>query len=124
MRFDSLKINVTAAGSAGSATGATTTTAIVEGRIYSVHLDYSTGHTTGTDVVLKTAGTNMPSFTVLSLTNNKTDGWYYPRVAAHTTTGGATGGSAFMLAVFDALQLTVAATDPNETVTAYVLLER
>lgn len=62
----------------------------VSGFVYAVYVKYNHSPGAGTDVVVKTStGTAPPSVTILSLTNANTDGWFYPREEAHTTTGAA-----------------------------------
>lgn len=75
---------VTTAGSNGSASGNAQTTHIASGRIVAVHLDYTNQPST-TDVTITTP--NAPVATILTVNNNNTDGWYYPRVQVQGTTG-------------------------------------
>lgn len=49
-----------------------------------MHVDYTAGISSTTDITLTQAS---PSLTVLQLTDVITDGWYYPTVQVHDTTG-------------------------------------
>lgn len=91
----------------------------IVGVILAVHLDYdSTG--SGTDVTL-TSGT--PSQALLSVANNNTDGWYYPRTPLHQASDGAVIAGAYApVFVNDALTLTIAGGTAAGIVTATILV--
>ena len=57
----------------------------VNGQLYAVYLDYhaSAPATTDVTVVLNEA----PSATILTVTDNATDGWYFPREQVHSNAG-------------------------------------
>lgn len=77
-----------AAGSAGSATNNTDTTAVVSGRVLALYVRYNDSPPAGTtDVTVATAGTQHPAVTILTLTDAATDGWFYPRAVAQDTAG-------------------------------------
>jgi hypothetical protein len=79
------KISVTPAGESGAATGDTTTSVPINGRLLGVHIDYDADAHANTDVTVAT--TSAPVTTILTISNNKTDGWYYPLHALHGSTG-------------------------------------
>lgn len=79
---------VATTGSAGSATGSTN--AGIPGgygQVVSVSLDYSGSAPATTDVTIKSNGE-----TILTVSNNKTDGVYYPRAAVCDSAGSAISG--------------------------------
>lgn len=71
-----------AAGGAGVATNNVDTPRLC-GRVVGIYVDYTgTAAPATTDVVIKTKGTDSghaPTFTILTLTNKNTDGWFWPR---------------------------------------------
>ncbi len=84
-----LKISTT--GSAGTATGSAVL-ALPLSELVAIYLDYHASAPSTTDLTLTSPG-NPASLTVLTLSNNATDGWYYPRVQDHDNTGSAVTGS-------------------------------
>lgn len=76
--LDTIKITVTLAGADGSATGATTSSDVILGELVGIYLDYTSEPAT-CDITITTAST--PARTLLTVTDNATDGWYY---VAHT----------------------------------------
>jgi len=78
------QVTVSATGAAGAATGSGSTDGMVHGRVFAVYVDYTAGITETTDLTLTQAS---PSMTVLVLADNATDGWYYPTVQVHSTSG-------------------------------------
>lgn len=85
IKYERLEITVT--GANGAATGTTKSRPIM-GRLLGVHIDYTSQPITA-DVTVATAGAGVPALTLLAVANNATDGWYFPRVAIHTTAGAA-----------------------------------
>lgn len=86
--MEALIISVTTTGAAGSATGDTTSAIVLRGKLHAVYLDYNAsapGATT--DVAISQA--QAPSATLLTVTNNATDGWYFPRQQVCDTAGAA-----------------------------------
>lgn len=78
------QVVVTATGNEGAAVGSGSTGRDLHGHIYALHLDFATGVTSTTDITLTQAS---PSLTVLLLTNNYTDTWYYPAVEQTDSAG-------------------------------------
>jgi hypothetical protein len=118
-KIDVIRLVVDVAGSAGSATGSTTSNDGVNGRVLAVHTDYTSQPAT-TDVTLTSSS---PSQTILTLTDNNTDALDYPRRLVQGSNG------ADLTAVYDAfivagkLTATVAQGDPvtaGVIVTVYV----
>lgn len=75
-------IDVTSAGSDGSAVGNTDSPQI-QGEILAVHLAY-TGQPSTADVTLKMVS---PEQTILTVGNANSNGWFYPRVAVQDNLG-------------------------------------
>lgn len=110
---------ITTSGSDGSATGNDATPAPVVGTIKAVHIDYSAGQPATTDVVLTTV--ESPVQTILTVADNKNDGWYYPRVpvqdaAGATVTYDGTNEIYEPIDVCDHVKATVSQGDDTETV--------
>jgi hypothetical protein len=71
------RLSVTTTGGDGSATGNSTTEAIVRGKLHAVYLDYHASAPNTTDVTV--AIVEAQAVTLLTVSNNATDGWYLPR---------------------------------------------
>lgn len=119
-----------AAGAAGSATSNATTTNVVAGKVYGVYLDYLDSPPAATcDVTVATSGVAHPAVTILAITNAATDGWWYPRVPTHSTTGAAAlyagGGAAVndLIPIADTVKVTIAQADAADGVNVWLLME-
>lgn len=71
----------------GSGDGIDTAAYSRQGWIEAIDVDYAGTADAGTDVVISCVSGPGRDLTILTLTNNKTDGWYYPRAVAHTPAG-------------------------------------
>lgn len=113
---------ITTTGSDGSATASARSSRVESGRVVAVHLNYSAGQAATTDVTL-TAGT--PAQTVLVVSNNATDGWYYPHTPAHLASDGSvvSGGTVLGVPVEGYINVSAAQADNGETVTVTLMLE-
>lgn len=126
--FDVLKVAVTTTGSDGEATGSGETELPVNGKLYAVYMDYHATAPATTDVTI--ALTEPPSATILTLTDDKTDGWRFPREQAHSNAGvGLTydGTHVVVEAPPVAGNLTVSVAQANaltDCVTVYLFIER
>lgn len=78
---------ITASGSAGAATGSASTDRELHGYVYAVHLDFTSGISSTTDITVTQAS---PSLTILDLSNYYTDTWYYPVVQQTDSSGSGT----------------------------------
>jgi len=112
----------------GTATGNETITSArpLNGIVRGVYIDYQVTPNAATDVVLAT--TNAPAKTVLTVTNNATDGWYYPHAimqddAAADVTYDGTNEIYVPIAINDYLSITTTGADSDQETTVYVLLE-
>lgn len=76
------RVTVTTTGANGSAAGTATTLRPIEGLLLAIHIDYAAGDAATADVTIATTGTSYPAQTLLVRSDSKTDGWFYPRVAA------------------------------------------
>lgn len=81
-RFERLVL--TAEGEPGAAAGSATSGTRLQGDIRAVYIDYGGSVTSTTDITLSLSS---PAGVVLGLTNNTTDGWYYPSVQFTSPTG-------------------------------------
>lgn len=109
---------ITVAGSAGSATGSTTI-GPVNGLLCAVYVDYTDQPATA-DLTLAQAA---PAHTFLTITDNGTDRWAYPRLLVQSTAG------ANLTAIYDRVPLdgyvtaSIAQGDAG-AVTVYLLVEK
>lgn len=99
-------VSVTVAGSAGSATGSGDTGRPVNGKVVGVYVDYTSQPAT-TDTTI----TDGQSQAILTLTNNNTDGWYYPRTQTDDTAGSAISAQYDFLYVDDYVTVAIAQGD-------------
>ena len=78
-----------AVGTDGEATANTDSPVIISGRVVGVGVRYNDSPPATTDMVLKTKGTDprVPTYTLLTLTNGCTDGFYMPRKTPQGVTG-------------------------------------
>lgn len=84
-RFDVVKVAVTTAGDDGDATGSAKTAHPVNGKLYAVHVDYHGSAPATTDVTI--AQTEAPAHTLLTLTDENSDGMWFPREQVHSNAG-------------------------------------
>jgi hypothetical protein len=125
--IDVVQIPVTTTGGDGAATG-DASSVDVSGRVLAVYLDYDGNAPATTDVTLAMA--DGPSENILEISNNKTDGWYYPRKQVCESDGSAlTYDGTYIVAepyvVHGRLKLSVAQADAlTDCVTAYVYIGR
>lgn len=122
-----VKVAVATTGSAGSATGSSDSIP-VNGKLHAVYLDYhasAPGGTTDVTISLKSD----PGATLLTVTDNATDGWYFPRqqVCDESGTGLTYDGTRKVsepYPVADALTVAVAQSDAlTDCVVAYLWIE-
>lgn len=121
------KVSVTTSGAAGSATGSGSTDIMVQGPVMAVYVDYTAGMSPTTDITL--AAKSTPTENILSLSNQMTDVWVYPRRAVQDNTGtDVTFDGVNEIYepywVADYLTLSVAQSSPTHTVTCYVFWSR
>jgi hypothetical protein len=114
---------VTASGADGSATGSNTTPfGAISGELISVHLAYSAGMPATCDVVLtRVADGAIPAETLLTVSNNNTDGWYYPRAIAVTSANTNIAGAYSRFGLANHVQAAIAQGNDIETVTVTIL---
>jgi len=122
--MDLLVLQATTVGADGSAAGTDTSANQVRGKVQAVYLDYHGSAPVTTDVTL--AAANTPTENILTITNNKTDAWYYPRKETVINDGTATYlRESVPYVIHDQLKLSVAQANAlTDCVTAYVFFER
>lgn len=116
MGVRSQTINVTVAGSAGSATGSASGQGPVTGRVVGVYVDYTSQPAT-CDVTITS-----DSQAILTLTNANTDGWFYPRTQIDDTAGSAISAQYDTVPVADYISVAVAGGNAG-SVSVKVLIE-
>lgn len=107
----------------GNATG--TSVRPFNGEIVAIYVAYAITPNAGTDVVIATV--NSPVKTILTLTDNVTSGWYYPRAIVHDEAGvaltGTAGGDRAKHPIDDYIKATVAQGDADQTLDVWVFIE-
>jgi hypothetical protein len=94
--------------SAADGAGAATDAVVRSGRILAGGIDYHASAAAGTDVVISVVNPAGPALSILTVTNNKTDGWYYPRAGAVSPANAAITNSAVPIPFHGNLQVAVA----------------
>jgi hypothetical protein len=115
-----------AAGGAGVATANADTPTVLRGRVVGIYVDYlGTSPPATTDVTIKTKGVspNAPSYNLLVLTNANTDGWFYPQVQIHDTTGTPIATEYTPQLVNDQINILIAQADNDNNVNVWFILE-
>jgi hypothetical protein len=120
-----LKAQLTPSGSAGSASGTAAFQQLADGKLYAIYLDYAGSAPATTDVTIKLAD---PAVSLLTVSNNSTDGWYFPRQRRVSNTAArytvAVDDAGESLPVVGSLNLVVAGCNAiADAVTAYVYVE-
>lgn len=111
-------ITVTVAGADGNAAGEGQSSP-VNGLLRAVYVDYVTQPATA-DLTLATLA---PAQTLLTLTNNATDGWYYPNVLQDNTSGADIAGVYDKLPIDDIVKATIAQGNAGSVV-IYLMVEQ
>lgn len=114
-----------AAGSAGSATANQTTTTRAVGRVMAIYVKYNDSPPVTTDVTIATDGTSPapPAYSILTLTDANTDGWFYPRVQIDDTTGTPIAAEYSPLLVHDLIKVTIAGANASDSVDVWLMLD-
>lgn len=114
-----------AVGADGAATVDKTTLHKLCGKMSAIYVKYNGDKPATTDVTIKTAGTNAPSVTFLTLTNKNTDGWFFPRMIPDDLVG--VDLAALVVAepipFDDYVTISVAQSNTDDTVDVYLLIE-
>lgn len=113
-------------GGAGTSTANATSTKVLNGRVQGIYVKYNGSPPAGTtDVTVKTVGTSPypPSYNLLVLTNAATDGWFYPRVQVHDTTGSAIAAEYTPLLIHDFVNVTIAQANDGDSADVWILLD-
>jgi hypothetical protein len=97
-----------AVNSAADGSGTTTDTVARSGQILAIGLDYAASAAAGTDVVVSCANPAGPALTIITVSDNKADGWYYPRAGAVSPANAAIAGSAVPIPFHGNLRVAVA----------------
>ncbi len=118
-----LTLALTTTGTTGAAAATGTFAPFYAGELHSVYLDYASV-TSVTNVIL--AQSENPQQPLLTVNDNATDGWYFPRNVATNTGGTARISTAgvFAFPVVSLLTLEVSSSTPTASaVTAYVYIK-
>lgn len=127
--MDYQRIAVTTTGGAGVSAGTATGDIIFRGKLHAVYLDYHASAPATTDVTISIA--SPVGATLLTVTDNVTDGWYLPRNGTCDNAGAArlyaAGGTAVAEAMPVCGKITVAVAQSNDLtdcVVAHVFVEQ
>jgi len=110
------KINVTATGAAGAATGTVTTSTRFWGYLKAIYIDYGAISDT-TDITISTI---TPPGTVMVKTDSMTDSWFYPSVQFTGATGAAVSGAYGKFPVADYLTIRAAESTSGTVATIWI----
>ena len=113
-----------AVGANGVATANADSTQPVSGWVLAVRVTYNDSPPGTTDATVATKGASPapPSLTILSLANNATDGWYYPRIEQSEITGEGAGRYDYPY-IHDALTITIAQANAGDSVDVWLLMD-
>jgi hypothetical protein len=112
-----------AVGSNGSATANATTAQPINGFIVGVYVRYNDSPPATTDVTIATAGSAAPAFTLLTLTDKNTSGWFYPRITPHDLLGVALADVNTNVPIFaDKVTVTIAQANAADSVDVWFLV--
>ncbi len=115
-------LKVTTVGSAASAVGSGSL-ALPLGKLVAIYLNYHASAPATTDVTITSPG-NPATQTFLTVSNNATDGWYFPKEQDMDNTGAAITGSYSDPLVHNNLLMAVAGSDAlTDAVEATVYVE-
>lgn len=114
-----------AAGSPGSATANQTCTAVVNGKLLGIYVQYLDSPPATTDVTISTLGTSpaAPALTLLTLTDQATSKWVFPRALAQSEAGANLTGWYVELPICDLIKVTIAQANANDSVNVWMLVE-
>jgi len=82
-----------AVGGNGVATANKTLAQPVSGLLVGLYVRYNDSPPATTDVVVSTSGASAPAYTILTLTDKNTSGWFFPRITACDQLGVALAGA-------------------------------
>ena len=111
-------IDITTAGTAGSATGSGTTSRPVNGMIAAIKIDFTSQASTADTTIVD--GHGQP---ILTLTNVNADGWYYPHPEIHDNTGAAVNKQTCPYAVDSYVTASIAQSNPGSAVVTLLVNE-
>lgn len=105
-RVEHIRLVVNTAATTGI--GSAALTQYLTGKLLAIGLDYHADIDAGTDVTVSVSSPSGPTQTLLTVSNNKTDGWYYPRAGAVSTANSAITDSAVEIPFAGLLSVAVA----------------
>lgn len=119
-------ITLTTAGSSGTATGSALTTIPVSGEIEGVYVSIPASPGVNNVVTIRTAGSQSPTLTILTLTHLTASAWYWPTIPQQDATGtpityDGVHGVRDEPPVDDYLEMDVATADPSKIFQAWFL---
>ena len=85
MGLNFVNLSLSSVGTTG--VGSSTVTAVMHGFIEAIYVNYDASAASTTDLTIDVPGQGLQSKVVIVLTDNKTDGWFYPRELACDATG-------------------------------------
>lgn len=112
-----------ATGGAGVATNNQNSSTRVEGLLAGIVLEYGDSPPATTDILIATAGTLMPAFTILDLDNANTNGLFLPGKQVITPAGVAITDLLSNFAIFDFVNVKIEQANDNDYLKAYLLLQ-
>jgi len=123
MAIEVRKIKVSGTGSAGSASGSAVE-AVPFSYLHAIYFDFTSAPSTMDTTVKSPGNSDLPSVTVLTLTNVNSDAWYYPRRQNEDNTGAQITGSYDRYFLSGSISIEIAQADAvTDEVVAYVVIE-
>ena len=111
---------VTVVGTTGSADSVQP----INGRLLAIHLNYSGGMVATADVTItRLAEGDMPTETLLTVSNNAADGWFRPRAALVDSVNATIAGVFDTYAILGRIEVSVVQGTNTETVEVTILYE-
>jgi hypothetical protein len=113
-------------GGAGVSTANASSTVVLKGRVQGIYIKYNGSPPAGTtDATVKTVGTSpySPTYNLVSVANAATDGWFYPRVQVHDTSGSAIAAEYTPLLVHDYVNVAIAQANDADSIDVWILLD-
>lgn len=119
IQFSRIETPLTVGGS-GTASATANSSNVISGIIRGIHIEYVGTPPNTTDVTI--AGITPPSQPILTVSNNATSGWFYPKALAIETDGSTISGGWYTdIVVNDKVSVSVAQANDDDSVIVTIL---
>jgi hypothetical protein len=111
-------------GGAGVSTANADTPQVLSGLVVGVYIRYNGAPPAGTtDAIIATTGGSAPAVTILTLTNAATDGWFYPRINIHNTSGSSQAAVWDYIPIDDLVNVKIQGANDADSIDCWLMLE-